>query len=877
MAKISIIIPYHNVENYIEKCLNSVKNQTFNDIEVICINDCSNDKSQKIVQKFVNEDARFKNINLNENSGQATARNEALKIATGEYIGFVDSDDWVEETMFERLYTKAISDNTDITMCQAFLFDDENSSTSTNDYYSLYSLKNIQDKTFNYKDVYENILDINVVIWNKLFKREFLNRINAKFEDGYIFEDLPFFFYTFLNAERINIVWESLYFYRQNRKNSTMLIANNKLLDRISMVEKTYNLLKSYPFFETEKITILSWVFNDLIHNFLHLNSNCFETFYEKMQEFFKQIEFSKEEEKILKKQYYGEEFFFICENNFKEFNKHVIATYEQYKTDLANKESNLVEWWQKYYEKEIENLKEFYEKQKEEINSWHKDNLDKELSMQKEAYENQLNEQKEEMEAWHKDNLDKELSMQKDAYENQILQQKKENEEFLIKQKEEMEAWHKDNLDKELSIQKQAYENQISNIKNAHEIYLEEYNAKISQEKQEMEAWHNNNLKEQLKSQADWFEQEIERRKKEVEDWHIQNLQKTIDELNKKHEEDIKPIKLIVKAVRKIRKIKNKNKRKNTQPKVSIILPIYNVDKYLKQSLDSLINQTLKEIEIICINDGSTDKCYEILEEYKQKDNRIKVIHTKNQGTGAARNEGLKIATGECIGFVDPDDWAKPNMFERLYNLIQEKNCDIVMSMPDGYNEQKQAFEHFPYFCKENFECIPTNKIFNWKTISPFKYPMCVWNKLYKKELFDKYNIDFAQGLDFEDHKVIFGSLLTAEKIYYTPEKLYVYRHNRTGSVLSDKNRRLLDQIEIFDIVENIMKETKTFEPLKEDFLTYKIHNMLYYYGDIKDEFKAEFKEKMIISLKKTQLTSDEEQMLCEKYPELKELLSLV
>ena len=830
MTKISIIIPYHNVEEYIEKCLNSVKNQTFSDIEVICVNDCSEDNSQQIVQKFVNEDNRFQNINLTQKSGQATARNEALKIATGEYIGFIDADDWVDSTMFEKLYTKANSDNTDITMCQSFLYDDENSLTSTNDYYSLYALKNIEDKTFNFNDVSENILDINVVIWNKIFKREFLNKINARFEDGYIFEDLPFFFYTFLNAEKVNIVWDSLYFYRQNRKNSTMLISDEKLFDRIKMVEKTYNMLKETSFYNERKIDIISWVFNDIFHRYLHLNPIFFEKFYYEMQTLFKQIEFNENEKEILQEQYYGEEFFFICLNDFVTFSNYIMQKFEQYKEDLANKKSNLVEWWQKYYEKEIKNIKI--------------------------AYENQIKTEKEELNNWHNDNLNKQLSEQQEAYENQIKIEK-----------EKINTWHNENLKNRLFEQQNAYENQIVDLKNSHQKYL-------IQQKEELEAWHNNNLKQQLQSQAEWFEKEIERRKKEVEDWHIENLQKTVSELNEKHEADIKPIKLLVKAIRKIRKIKNKNKKTNNQPKVSVILPIYNVGKYLTQSLDSLLNQTLKEIEIICVNDGSTDNCYEILEEYKKKDSRIKVIHTKNQGTGAARNEGLKIATGECIGFVDPDDWAKPNMFERLYNLIQEKDSDIVMFIPDGYNEQKKEYETYPYFCDDNFKCIPKNKNFSWKDLSPFKYPMCVWNKLYKKELFDKYNIDFAEGLDFEDHKVIFGSLLTAEKIYFIPEKLYVYRFNREGSVLNDKNRRLIDQIEIFDIVEKIMKDTNTFDHLKQDFLTYKIHNMLYYYGDIKEEFKQEYYKKMLNSLKQMNLTSNEEQILCEKYPELKEFL---
>ena len=317
-----------------------------------------------------------------------------------------------------------------------------------------------------------------------------------------------------------------------------------------------------------------------------------------------------------------------------------------------------------------------------------------------------------------------------------------------------------------------------------------------------------------------------------------------------------------------------NECQKNNEKPKVSVILPVYNVGKYLRQSLDSLINQTLKDIEIICVDDGSTDDSYDILEEYKQKDARIKVIHKENKGTGAARNDGLRLAEGECIGFVDPDDWVKPNMFERLYGLIKEKNLDIAMCMPDGYDEKNGINAPFPYFVDANFENIIDDRVFNWRDLSPFSYPMCVWNKLYTKELFDKHNIDFAEGLDFEDHKVIFGTLLTAERMFFVREKLYVYRFNREGSVLTDNNRRLIDHIKIFDIVENLMKETNTYNILRNDFITYKIHNILYYYSMIKDEFKSEYYEKMVKSIKEMNLTEEEVKLLNKKYPELSEIV---
>ena len=482
-----------------------------------------------------------------------------------------------------------------------------------------------------------------------------------------------------------------------------------------------------------------------------------------------------------------------------------------------------------------------------------------------------------------------------------------------------------------ELEAQKRFYESENTLLKSKFEYEVEklriDYESKLLTLKSELEGKYFQDMEAQkqyylseLESQRNWYEEEIIRRKKETEDWHIANLEKQTSLLKKGYEEmlqaqedrfrvqeealsmyivenkkyyeaQLEPFKNIIKLQGKIQKKFNiKPKKKmvkvveeevinvensySSQPKVSVILPVYNVGKYLRQSLDSLINQNLKDIEIICVNDGSTDDSYEILEEYREKDSRIKVIHKENKGTGAARNDGLRLATGECIGFVDPDDWVKPNMFERLYQEIKEKNLDIVMCMPDGYDEKNAINAPFPYFVDANFEHIIDDRIFNWRDLSPFQYPMCVWNKLYTKKLFDDNNIDFAEGLDFEDHKVIFGTLLTAQKMYFIREKLYVYRFNREGSVLTDNNRRLIDHIKIFDIVENLMKETNTYNVLRNDFLTYKIHNILYYYSMIKDEFKSEYYSNMVQSIKDTNLNEEEYKMLCKKYPELKEII---
>ncbi len=486
-------------------------------------------------------------------------------------------------------------------------------------------------------------------------------------------------------------------------------------------------------------------------------------------------------------------------------------------------------------------------------------------------------------------------LSSLKEKYESEIKLLKTKLEYSHIKQKTELE-----NLISQTKKTSDDYYNvkstqDIQSIKDYYETRIKDltewYEKEIPRRQKETAAWHENQLKEKIEELTNNYEEKISQLNKRFNE-EIEVLSTQLIEQKKYYEKQLKPFNRLIKIKKKLTSKGNKTEKKsnkkpevkeevniitppmqeeNIRPKVSVILPVYNVGKYLRQSLDSLINQSLREIEIICVNDGSTDNCYEILEEYKNKDSRIKVIHKENKGTGAARNDGLKLATGECIGFVDPDDWVKPMMYERLYTLLKEKNLDIAMCMPDGYDERNGINRPFPYFVDDNFKNIIDDRIFNWRDLSPFKYPMCIWNKLYTKELFDKNQIWFTEGLDFEDHSVIFGTLLTAEKMFFIREKLYVYRFNRVGSVLSDNNRRLIDHIEIFNIVEDLMKRTNTYTALRNDFLFYKIHNLFYYYSMIKDEFKQEYYENMVKSIKNTNLSTDEINMLSEKYPEIK------
>lgn len=328
MPQVSIIIPFNNVESYIDKCLDSVISQTLQDIEIICVNDASSDKSRKIVEEYAKNDSRIKIIDLNKRQGQGFARNRAIEIATGEYIGFVDSDDWIEHDMFSELYNKAKENDDDIAICLANEYDDLNEKYITSDYYSLKILEYMGDRVFSSKDVQDKLLDVNVVLWNKIYKKSFLDRIGEKFPEGFIYEDLPFFFGTFLGAQKIQILWKHLYIYRINRKNSTMQQFNKKILDRLDMVSLTYEKLCKMDFPLDMINRIKGWVIDDLFHRYVLLTKNYHREFFFRMKQIFQSLDINDPENPFWKTVYHYEGYLLVLNNDFESFNQVLFSKY---------------------------------------------------------------------------------------------------------------------------------------------------------------------------------------------------------------------------------------------------------------------------------------------------------------------------------------------------------------------------------------------------------------------------------------------------------------------------------------------------------------------------------------------------------------------
>ena len=216
--------------------------------------------------------------------------------------------------------------------------------------------------------------------------------------------------------------------------------------------------------------------------------------------------------------------------------------------------------------------------------------------------------------------------------------------------------------------------------------------------------------------------------------------------------------------------------------PKISIIVPVYNVETYLKNCIESILNQTFTDFELILVNDGSKDKSLEICKYYESIDNRIIIIDKTNEGVSSARNAGLDIAIGEYIGFVDSDDYIHPKMYENLYNQIKESKSDIsVCGFEYVYNFNSKLL-NTTCNIKES-----QNILSNVEALEKLRGEdaiafTVVWNKLYKKDIFN--NLRFKVGVKHEDEFIIHRLLYKANKISYKNNKLYFYLQ-RQGSIM--------------------------------------------------------------------------------------------
>ena len=224
------------------------------------------------------------------------------------------------------------------------------------------------------------------------------------------------------------------------------------------------------------------------------------------------------------------------------------------------------------------------------------------------------------------------------------------------------------------------------------------------------------------------------------------------------------------------------------TNEKVSVIIPVYNDEKYLKQCVESVLTQTYTNLEIILVDDGSTDHTPEICEEYREKYDQIRVLHKKNGGVGSSRNAGLALATGEYILFIDNDDWLEKHHIEELYKLAKENNADIAAGNFNIFYEDTSTFSYWlnddtyfkkVYSIKEWFSLQYRTDFYNMSVV--FTVP---WDKLYKRSLFK--NIVYPEDAPVEDDLTTWKGYLLANKIAYENKAIYTHRKIKSSVTAS-------------------------------------------------------------------------------------------
>lgn len=240
--------------------------------------------------------------------------------------------------------------------------------------------------------------------------------------------------------------------------------------------------------------------------------------------------------------------------------------------------------------------------------------------------------------------------------------------------------------------------------------------------------------------------------------------------------------------------------------PLVTIIVPVFNTERYLRYCLDSLLQQTMKELEIICVNDGSTDHSLQILEEYAARDVRIRLFTKENSGYGDSMNLGLSHANGEYIGIVESDDYVLPNMIEHLYNVAHNYDAEITKS--NFYYASEANGEVY----QENLSELPYNQVFTpIENRKIFGVMPTIWSGLYKTSFLKEHNILFnpSPGASFQDISFCFRVLLSAKKMICVPEAYICYRcDNENSSVKSPK--KVFCIVDEFQNIKNYVYEKK-------------------------------------------------------------------
>ena len=255
--------------------------------------------------------------------------------------------------------------------------------------------------------------------------------------------------------------------------------------------------------------------------------------------------------------------------------------------------------------------------------------------------------------------------------------------------------------------------------------------------------------------------------------------------------------------------------------PKVSVIVPVYNVEKYLRECLDSLRDQTLTDIEIICVDDGSTDSSYEILEEYQAADSRFKILRQKNLFAGAARNNGMKISKGEYLIFLDSDDFFSATLLEKVYRAGKEKDADVVLFGGMRYDDSTGEYLDAPWYFRKAM--LPAKNPFSRKDMAGRLLEItspAPWTKAFKRSYVESLELEFQVQQNANDAYFVLTAIALANRITYVPENLVFYRIGMKSNLQSKKVKYPCCFLDAYEAVFSKTKAEEIYPEIERGFV---------------------------------------------------------
>lgn len=296
---------------------------------------------------------------------------------------------------------------------------------------------------------------------------------------------------------------------------------------------------------------------------------------------------------------------------------------------------------------------------------------------------------------------------------------------------------------------------------------------------------------------------------------------------------------------------------------KVTVIIPVFNVEPYLVECMNSVVKQTLKDLEIICINDGSTDNSLAILKGYAAKDERIIIVDKENGGYGMGMNIGLDKATGEYIGIVEPDDFIPINMYEDLYDVVSKNNLDFVKADFYRFTREENGNMNLVYNHLDSTNTKYNTLLNTSEDTSCIRFIMNTWSGIYKREFIEKFHIRHNEtpGASFQDNGFYFQTFIYATRAMILDKPYYMNRRDNPNSSVNSSEKVYCMNVEYDHIRDILMKDKELWNRFKYMYSLRKYHNYMFTIRRIADEFKLEYIQRIAAEFKRARENNELEQ----------------